>query len=27
VEIKMLLRIKYKSAGHHNHGEWWGYRN
>jgi hypothetical protein len=24
VEIKILLYIEYKSAGHYNHGEWWG---
>jgi len=23
----MLLYTEYKSAGHYNHGEWWGYRN
>jgi len=27
VEIKILLYIEYKSAGHYNHGERWGYRN
>jgi len=27
VEIKMLLHIKCKIAGYHNHGEWWGYQN
>jgi len=27
VEIKMLLHIKYRSAGYHDHGEWWGNRN
>jgi len=23
----MLLHIKYKSAGYHNHRVWWGYQN
>jgi len=23
----MLLHIKCKIAGYHNHGEWWGYQN
>ena len=23
----MLLLIKYKHAGYHNHGGWWGYQN
>jgi hypothetical protein len=27
VEIKVLLRMKYKIAGYHNHGGWWGYQN
>jgi len=27
VEIKILLYIEYKRAGHFNHEEWWGYWN